>query len=558
MKRDIASLSSETFDLIVIGGGIIGSGIARDAAMRGIKTLLLEKDDFSYGTTSRSSRLIHGGLRYLRQLEFKLVRQDMREREVLLRIAPHLVHPLPFIIPITRSIDRVALPIGMLLYDLLSFDKSMPSHRHLSKRETLELEPNLDIKGLSGSYVYYDCQAPFTERLCLENVISAAQHGACVLNHTKVTGILTKGDTVYGVETQDMLTGEKYQAKGRLVVNAAGPWVDTITALLNQSIEPMIRRTKGIHILVPQISRHAVVCFAQSDGRLFFVIPWQGYSLIGTTDTDYFGDSDTVHAEAEDVAYLVSETHRNFPSLKKDDIWYSTAGLRALAGDSSKKASDVTRAHRIVDHEKRHGIRGFVSVLGGKITGYRAIAEEVVNLVCHKLKLKATCHTAEIALPGAPAVPNEKIESVARENNLPVKTVSHLASLYGSRFSQVVNLASKNSRASEPICPHCTDILAQVEYAATEEAALTVGDFLLRRSDVGLAPCQGLDAVEKVAEEMGRILGWSKDEQQKQIQAYRQQIALNMLFRTTGPKAQIYKQSDRLHNTNVFDRNVAT
>jgi len=537
MKRNITSLPAETFDLIVIGGGIIGTGIARDAAMRGIKTLLLEKDDFSYGTTSRSSRLIHGGLRYLRRLEFKLVRQDMKEREILLRIAPHLIHPLPFIIPITRSIDRAALPLGMLLYDILSFDKTMPSHRYLSKRETFDLEPSLDIKNLSGAYLYYDCQVPFAERLCLENALSAAEYGASVINHARVTGILRKSDTVYGVEVQDTLTGEKYQAKGRLVVNAAGPWVDTITALLHHNIRPMIRRTKGIHLLVPQLSRHALVCFARSDGRLFFVLPWQNYSLIGTTDTDYHGDPDTVHAEVDDVVYLVSETQRVFPSLKKEDIWYTTAGLRALAGDSSKKASDVTRSHKIVDHEQKHGITGLISVLGGKITGYRAIAEEIVDLVCRKLKLEAACRTAETALPGAPAVPPENVDKLASEYHLPLKTASHLASLYGSRILQVLKLAARDEKARQPICPHCPDILAQIEHAITDESALTIGDFLLRRSDIGLAPCQGLDAVDKVAEEMGRLLGWSHNERQRQIETYRQQTALNLLFRTTSSKS---------------------
>jgi len=532
MKRDFSGLGPQTFDLIVIGGGIIGCGIARDAAMRGINTLLLEKEDFSYGTTSRSSRLIHGGLRYLRQLEFKLVRQDMREREVLLRIAPHLVHPLPFIIPVARPLDRAALPVGMFLYDVLSFDKSMPWHRRLSKRETLELEPGLDIKGLTGSYLYYDCQVPFTERLCLETALSAAENGALVLNHAKVTVILRKAGTVYGVEVQDTLTGEKYQAKGKLVVNAAGPWVDTITTLLDKGFQPMIRRTKGIHLLVPRLSRHAVVCFAHSDGRLFFVLPWQGYSLIGTTDTDYSGDSDAVHADAADVAYLVSETRRTFPSLKEDDIWYTTAGIRALAGNRSKKASDVTRAHRIVDHERRHGVGGFISVLGGKITGYRAIAEEVVDMICRKLKTKAACRTAEMPLPGAPAVAREKIKEVAQESGLPVETVSHLAALYGSRFQEITALASRSEKARQRICAHCPDVVAQIEHAVMEETALTPGDFLLRRSDVGLAPCQGLDAVETVAKEMGRLLGWTRDEEQRHIENYRRQVSLNLLFKS--------------------------
>lgn len=194
MKRDFNSLTGESFDLVVVGGGIIGAGIARDAALRGLKTLLLEKEDFACGTTSRSSRLIHGGLRYLRYLEFRLVRQDMREREALLKIAPHLVHPLSFLITITHPLEQVTMALGMRLYDILSYDKSLPSCQYLSRRETLELEPGLQMDGLIGSYLYYDCQILFAERLCLENVLSAAEHGASIMNHTKVTGLVRNGE----------------------------------------------------------------------------------------------------------------------------------------------------------------------------------------------------------------------------------------------------------------------------------------------------------------------------------------------------------------------------
>ena len=531
MKRDFDVLVRETFDLIVVGGGIIGAGIARDAALRGLKTLLLEKEDFAYGTTSRSSRLIHGGLRYLRRLEFRLVRQDMREREILLGIAPHLVHPLPFVIPITRPLDRVAFAFGMHLYDLLSFDKTLPSCHRLSRRETLELEPGLDLEGLVGSYLYYDCQVPFAERLCLENVLSAAEHGALVVNHAEVTGLLRSGNTVCGVQIRDVLSGEVYEAAARVVVNAAGHWVDCVRGMLHSSARPMVRRTKGIHLLTSQVSRNAVIRFARADGRLFFIIPWQGYSLIGTTDTDYSGDLDAVHAGADDVAYLLAEVRRDFPAVKMEDILYTSAGLRSLAGSGAKRASDVSRQHKLADHERRDGVGGFVSVLGGKITGYRAIAQETVDLVCRKLGVRVRCRTAEVSLPGAPAVPRERVEQAVQKSGLPTGTVAHLATLYGSRFSQVLDLACQDVSGGQPICPHCQDILSQVRHSVEEESALTVSDFLLRRSVVGLGPCQGLDAVETVAEEMGRLLRWNAAEKRQQVEAYRASAALGQRFK---------------------------
>jgi len=418
MRRDFDALAGQTFDLIVIGGGIIGAGIARDAALRGLHTLLLEKEDFAYGTTSRSSRLIHGGLRYLQRLEFHLVRGDLREREVLLAIAPHLVHPLPFVIPVTHGsrLQRIALALGMHLYDLLSFDKSLPSHHYLSRSETLELEPGLELERLAGSYLYYDCQVPFMERLCLENAISAAEHGAIVVNHARVTSLLHAGSAVSGVQVQDVLSEETCQVSARMVLNAAGPWVDRVWEMLDMGRRSTVRRTKGVHLLAPQVSQNAVAFFAQSDGRLVFVIPWQGYSLIGTTDTDYSGDLDDVHAEAEDAAYLLTEVQRLFPSVGLDEVFHASAGLRPLVDSRARRPGDVSRAHKLVDHERKDGVGGLVSVLGGKITAYRAVAQEAVNLVCRKLSLRRSCGTAEAPLPGAPAVPRQTVERTARES----------------------------------------------------------------------------------------------------------------------------------------------
>ncbi len=522
MRRDFDKVAAETFDIIVVGGGIIGAGIARDAALRGIRTLLLEKDDFGCGTTSRSSRLIHGGLRYLRRLELGLVRQDLRERDVLLRIAPHLVHNMPFVIPVSRSgyAQRLALPLGLLAYDLLYPKKSLPSHRRLSRRETLDLEPNLQVDGLVGSYLYYDCQAPFVERLCLENVLDAADNSSVVLNHAKVTGFVRSGSAVSGVQVQDMVSGETYEVRARMVVNASGHWVDSVSEMLGGKRKPMLRRTKGIHLLTPSVSQNAVVLFSLSDHRIFFVIPWEGCSLIGTTDTDYQGNLETVEADAEDVEYMLTGVQRVFPAIQSADVHYATAGLRSLAGSGGAKASNVSRNHKIVDHDTTDGIAGLISVLGGKITAYRAVAEQAVDLVCRKLRCREGCVTAEAPLPGAPAVPEQELQKAAEAGGLPVGTVTHLAALYGSRYSQVLELASHDPGAEKIICDHCEDIFAQVRHAVEEEGALTVADFLLRRSAVGLMACQGLDAVGAVASEMGRLLGWSTDEQRAQVEAY--------------------------------------
>lgn len=533
MKRDFTNLKTEQFDLIIIGGGIIGTGVARDAALRGLRTLLVEREDFAYGTTSRSTRLIHGGLRYLRMLDFKLVRQDLKEREILLNIAPHLVHRLEFVIPLLRSAPyyRFVLPFGLRLYNILSHGTSLPPCNHLSASETLTFEPSLkNTEGLTGSFLYYDCQAEYTERLCIENVLDAAGKGATILNHAVMTKLLQKDGTVSGIQVKDALSGEEYQANGRLVLNTAGPWADLVWQNLEARRAFHIRKTKGIHLLTRKMSNSALVLFAKSDGRLFFVVPWLNYSLIGTTDTDYTGDLDKLYADKEDVDYLVSETQHYFPDFKKDDIHFTFAGLRALV-PKGKKQSSTSRAHKLVDHELQDNIKGFISIIGGKNTAYRGIAEETVDLVCKKLNSKATCNTAQTPLPGAPAVSKQDIEKAAQESGLPIETITHLTAIYGSRYTSVLKYTREEKRLANLISPGARDILAQIKHAVLEETALSVNDFMLRRSFMGLNQSQGLDALETVAREMGALLGWNSVETQKQIGAYRAAAALGQHFR---------------------------
>jgi len=534
MKRYFGDLNQKTYDLIVIGGGIIGTGIARDAALRGLDILLVEKEDFACGTTSSSTRLIHGGLRYLRMLEFKLVWQDLHEREVLLHIAPHLVDRLPFVIPLLQSkpLYRISLPFGLCLYDILASGKSLPSRKHLSREKTLDLEPALaSVPDLVGSYLFYDCQARYMERLCLENALSAAEKGACVLNHTEATGLLLEGSTVKGINLRDRISGRDYVARGRMVINAAGPGADLIWNKVNLCREYNLRQTKGIHLVTRKLTNQALVLFAKSDGRLFFIIPWNDCSLIGTTDTDYSGALDRVSADNSDVDYLVSETRDYFPQLKPDDIYYTMAGLRPLVATRGKKESSNSRAHKLIDHERKDGVKGLISILGGKITAYRAIAEEAVDLVCKKLKVTAPCQTAQIPLPGAPAVNQKDITKLAGEQRLLFETISYLASIYGSRLTSVLTLVNEDSRLARNIRSGYPDIYAQIKYAVSEEEALTVNDFLLRRSTLGLSPSQGQDTVESVAQEMALLLGWDNQEKQKQIRDYGDLVALSQKFR---------------------------
>ncbi len=427
------------------------------------------------------------------------------------------------------------MPIGMLLYDLLSFDKSLPGRKHISANEVINLEPNLDAQGMSGAYFYYDCQVPYTERLCLENVLSAAENGATAINHARVTGLLKSGDSVSGVQVEDVISGEQYQVKARIVVNASGHWMDDVQKMFGGSSRQMIRRTKGIHLITRQVSNNAIIGFARSDGRLFFVIPWLGYSLIGTTDTDYTGDVDYVTADADDVDYLLTAAQHVFPSLNRDDIHYTEAGLRALVLSGDKSASDTSRAHKLIDHERTDSLNGYISLLGGKITGYRGISEETVGLACKKLGRKTPCKTAESPLPGAPAVSHEDIQQAARQSGIDESTVAHLAAIHGSRFSKIINLATKDPTGKQPLCSHFPDIVAQVWHAVEEESALTIGDFLLRRGAAGFASCQGLDGVERIAQEMGRLLGWSASEQEDQIEIYRSWAALNNSWKQSLP-----------------------
>jgi glycerol-3-phosphate dehydrogenase len=389
-------------DVIIIGAGINGAGIARDAAMRGLKVLLIDKSDIGNGTTVASTRLIHGGLRYLEHFEFGLVRESLRERETLLKIAPHLVKPLPITIPIYKhnKRGRATIRAGMILYDLLSFGKSLPRHRMLSRAETLKRLPGLNPEGLLGSAVYFDAQVEFPERLVLANVLAACEHGAEVFTYAPVTNLIVEGDSLLGVEfvTDD---GNSHTVKTKIVVNAAGPWVDRVLARSHVESPTLIGGTKGSHIVVPSFPgapATAIYLEAQSDRRPVFIIPWNGSYLIGTTDVRFDDDPDKVRCEPWEMDYLLGEANLVFPEarLTHDSILFTYSGVRPLPRTSDKEEQSITRRHFIREHPR---LRNLLSIVGGKLTTYRSLAEECVDLVFRKLgKYPPPCETAKKAL----------------------------------------------------------------------------------------------------------------------------------------------------------------
>jgi len=506
----LASLEGESFDVAIIGGGIVGCGVARDAARRGLRVVLFEKHDFGSGTTSASTRIVHGGLRYLETADFRLVRMDLRERETLLRIAPHLVTPLEFVIPFgdVSAWQRFKLRVGLAMYDALAFGSSLPRHRTNA-----------------GEAAYYDARVDLPERLALENLLDAGAHGARVFNYVEVVEAIKNGATLTGVRVRDRLTGEEMPVRARVTINAAGPWFERVAGAIGGPLPGRIRMTKGVHLVCPPMTDRALVLFSRVDGRLMFAIPRGGHTWLGTTDTDFSGDPAEAAATAADVAYVVDSMRGHFPSLTVDDVLYTTAGVRALVMQRGSTSS-VSRMHKIVDGEVS-GVPGLVSIMGGKITGYRAIAEEATDVVCERLDVNRRATTADNPLPGAQSTIKNQESRVKNGAGVPPR----LYDLYGARAVQVVQLAAARPELARPLSPKYPDIGAQVVFGVREEMCVTVGDFIRRRTMLGATADQGWDAAPAVAAIMGEELGWTPERRHVEIDAYGRDIARTQAFR---------------------------
>jgi glycerol-3-phosphate dehydrogenase len=528
----LARLEQEPFDVLVVGGGAVGVGIARDVALRGFRVALVEQTDIASGTSSRPTRLIHGGLRYLEQLDFGLVRGDMREREILLRVAPHLVVPLPFLMPMygAGAVERAKLRAGMQLYDLLSYDKSLPTRRWLDREQTLRAERSLNPDRLQGAWRFFDAQVPLVERLVVETALDAAAEGALIVNHARVVRFARDaGGRVTGARVEDRRTGRALDVRAAISVNATGPWLDLTTGELRLGRRRLLRLTKGVHLVTPSGTRNANVLFARSDGRLFFVVPWLGYSLVGTTDTDYTGDPAVAAATEEDVDYLVREATRAFPGAPFGHIYYTWAGVRALVREDDVAEGKVSRKHALLDHERAEGVPGIVSVLGGKLTAYRGIAEQVGDFVARKLGRTAPGYSDRRSLPGGrlgtlePYVADE-VWPWAESLGLDREQAEHLGRVYGSLAPSVLRLAEDDRRLRQRACADEPTILAELKRAVQDEWGVTLADVLLRRTTLGLGGGQALDCVESIAARVGEWAGWDAAEQAAQVAQYRAEV----------------------------------
>jgi glycerol-3-phosphate dehydrogenase len=525
----------KTFDVIVIGAGINGAGIARDAAMRGLKVLMLDKGDIGGGTSSWSTRLIHGGLRYLEHGEFGLVRESLRERETLMRIAPHLVRPLPLLVPIYEGARRGlwTMRAGMFAYDVLSYDKSLPRHRMLTRAETLEKLPALNPKGLLGSAVFYDAQVEFAERLVLENALSAVEYNATVFTYARVDKLIVEDGRVRGVEFADELNGTRHSTRGSIVFNAGGPWVDQLLEKAGAKSSQLIGGTKGSHVVVAPFTgapASAIYVEAETDRRPFFIIPWNGKYLIGTTDTRYHGDLDQVRIEPEEIAYLLRETNRIIPAadLSPEKILYTYAGVRPLPFTGDKGEGSITRRHFIRRHPQAANL---FSIVGGKLTTYRSLAQEAVDLVFKEFgKNAAKCSTAQVALPGA-ATPqtNPNFEAFSHEFKrsfgLPPPVSERLVRVYGTRTETVVELMAAESSLAEIFDAETQAIAAEVVYSFEHELARTLADCILRRTMVGFNSTLGMKAAEAAASVARKHLGWSETRVEQELARYQNAIS---------------------------------
>jgi glycerol-3-phosphate dehydrogenase len=522
---------SDRFDLILIGAGINGSGIARDATLRGLRVLVLDKGDVAGGTTSWSTRLIHGGLRYLEHREVGLVRESLQERERLLRIAPHLVRPLPLLLPIYRGDKRGRLLIraGMVAYDVLSRGKSLPGHRVLSRAAALGRAPGLAESGLLGAALYHDAQVEYAERLALENALDARAHGAEIRTYHHVSEILREDERVTGVAGNDILTGEPFRYAAPVVVNVAGPWVDEVLAGSNLGQRSrLIGGSKGSHIVIdpfPGAPRDALYAEARQDGRPFFIIPWNDLYLVGTTDTRYDGDLDEVKAEEWEIDLLLTETNRVIPTAKltRECVRYTYAGVRPLPYAPGVSEASITRRHIMLDHDASGRARGLISIVGGKLTTYRELAEQCVDLVLRKLGRAAVrSQSAEMPLPGGMTdLPwGEFAASFARTSGLPRQTVEHLLRVYGARAPEVLATAS-TPELREVFDPFTGAIAAEVPWAYHEEGARTLIDVIARRTMVGLGPDAGIGADATAAQVARDTLGWDSAKVDAEVDAYR-------------------------------------
>lgn len=523
--------------MLIIGGGITGAGLALDATVRGLKTALVEKRDFAAGTSSRSTKLIHGGLRYLEQFDFALVREALLERSILARIAPHLAEPFAFVIPIysdgRRNYDHPwKMRAGLFLYDFLAGGHNFSKHRRLNKEEALRLAPQLDANGLKGAFLYYDARTN-DSRLVIEIIKAAHERGAAIANYTKVESFLRNGNgKIAGARVVDQLGGNPIDLRASVTINATGVWLEETIRLNNSGgdLPKTLRPAKGIHLtvsadrlrvgaawLIPSLTGH----------RFYFIVPWQDRVNIGTTDTDYEGGKDSPQARPEEVAEILNAVNSYFPGANLDttDVISAWAGLRPLITDAgAKDTTKVSRKEEIIETPD-----GLISIGGGKLTTYRLMAEQGINLALKRLarqpeRLNGENKTTEVPISGGQMsrIDLEMLaKQLAQHYDLPVEITRHLAFSYGSDFDQLIRLMLDDEQLRERLTRNLPNVKAEVVYAARHEMAVTLNDALMRRMRMAmLAGEASMECAPEAAMLMARELGWDEAEIRRQLTSF--------------------------------------
>ncbi len=532
----LATMAREPVDLLVIGAGIAGAGIARDAALRGFRTALVDKGDFGWGTSSASSRLIHGGLRYLEQRDFRLVFEASRERRILLRTAPHLVRPLPFMFPVYRSsrVPAWKLRAGLWLYDVLAAFRNVGRHRWVRAKEARKLEPALRDRELVGAGLYYDAQVN-DARLVLAAIRSAAQAGALVANYAEATALALSDGRVRGASVRDHFTGDERTVRALVVVNATGPWTDAVRRLDGTHPDPVLRPTKGVHVVVRRARlghTRAITMFSPIDGRVMFVLPWGDLSYIGTTDTDEAAAPEDVRATAADVVYLLRSANAFFPGarLGPADVVSTWAGLRPLLAppeQHSTTASAVSREHQVLESPS-----GLITIAGGKLTTFRVMGRDVVDRVAKRLHeldgrpVPPAPPTDRLPLPGGEAADLEVLVEAAQRRGVSEATARHLVASYGSEWAAVLNLVDKDRALAQRVIPGRPELMAEVVHGVEREMAVRLVDVLMRRLGVYHEdPGHARTVAPTIASMMGRLLGWDETRELDEVAEYYTQLA---------------------------------
>ncbi len=537
--QNLTSFAQDSFDVLVIGGGVTGAGVALDAVSRGYRVALVEKADFASGTSSKSTKLVHGGIRYLPNFDFSLVHEALVERRLLLQNAPFLVRPIGFVLPIYEG-DRhpVGMPfttpggiglsrlldIGLWLYDILAGRHNIRRHRHLSRDEVLRLAPSLVPEGLKEGFIYYDAQTN-DARLTVALLRTAARYGAAIANYAQVTSFIQEQGQVRGAHVRDTLTGREIALRARHVVNATGIYAEQVERLTEDTPQVHIEPSKGTHLILARedlpIGDDAIVLPETEDKRLLFVVPWESRIIFGTTDTGT-GDLDHPTATQEDIHYLLKYVNRYFSvSLGEENIVSTYAGYRPLVKTRNANAptAKLSRSHTVIS-----GPTGLVTVTGGKLTTYRRMAEETVDLLGKRDGTRAIHPTRILPLQGSAAWPvvQRDLQREGAHYGLSAETIGHLGYSYGAESYTILRILSTDESMAQRLIDELPYIRAEVLYACREEMALTPYDVLARRTSIILEDRQrGLGIVEEVAALMAQELGWNAQEQQRQVQAYR-------------------------------------